>query len=490
MYTADTLSKKPALCLALLACAVLLACAAAIPHHALAATDDHEGTWVTKSKCMYYKNADGKKVKGLTEIDGKAYYFDKKGVQRTGWRKISGVYRYFYIKNGKKGYMAKKTVVNGVKIDKYGAAVDNKTATKELKLMVAAQKRCDKITKPKNSVNTKLEKCFRYIWKDCRERGSYAFSSEKGWHRKFAWDIFDTKSGSCDSLAIGFVYLANAAGAKKCWVVSSGGHTWGEINGEVYDPEMAKQTGSWRYFAFPYSASGSGGSPGYARARTYYVKITRTKVWSKAKASVSKAEKASRKNGWVTKSGKRYYYQFGKKLKKQWLVKKGKTYYLNKKGVAATASAKIDGTYYVFSKKGVLQVGTKTRRVEVMGKTYRVNKKGKAVKGWDSSKTHKYLKTGEMLTDACWSSDKLWIFSSKGVYDSAATKKLRALCKSGSDATELLKELGKPKKRKTADTCRPGYLGGSEVTYTYKNIVVRTYCGETGPEYLNYIEAR
>lgn len=41
-----------------------------------------------------YYNAKGKKAKGIVTVKGKKYYFDSKGVLRTGWRKINKKY-YF-----------------------------------------------------------------------------------------------------------------------------------------------------------------------------------------------------------------------------------------------------------------------------------------------------------------------------------------------------------------------------------------------------------
>ena len=62
-----------------------------------------------------------------------------------------------------------------------------------------------------------------------------------------------------------------STGYKSCRAVSSGGHGWAEIDGDVYDVEWTRVTG-YRYFAFPYSKSGSG-APAYASNRTYVVQI-------------------------------------------------------------------------------------------------------------------------------------------------------------------------------------------------------------------------
>ena len=66
-----------------------------------------------KKVCFYYQK--GKKIKDrwLT-LDGKTYYFDKKGHQVTGWQygSSSSVRRYFYPRLGPKGYMAKGFVTD------------------------------------------------------------------------------------------------------------------------------------------------------------------------------------------------------------------------------------------------------------------------------------------------------------------------------------------------------------------------------------------
>lgn len=462
--------------------ALCAACMLAVqPAWALSADtvpDAPAGKWVKTSQTMRYK-AKGSYLKGAAKIKGKVYYFDKKGVQRTGWRKVGDDYHFFKIANGASGYMVTSKVVNGVKLDKHGVALENKTTRAELKLMVAAQKRCDKIVKPLQSQSAKLRDCFVWVWKSCRERGSYSFSVYSGWHRKFAWDIFNTKSGSCDSLAIGYAYLANACGAKSVRIEASGGHTWAKVNGLVCDPEQAKQGRGW----YVYMNSGLYGSAGI-----YKVNLApRTKVWSNAKPY--KKSKSKHADGWVKKNGKRYCYSNGKKLKKTWLTSNNKRYYLTATGAAATGSVKIAGTYYVFSSKGVLQTGTKTREVKVDGTVYRVSKKGTALKGWTSGKKRLYLANGALATGARLINGKLQLFSAKGVYKAEKSKTMRKLCVEGADATKLIAALGTPVKRDVVDTCRIDFEGGSEITYTYKNLRIYTYCAPDGPELFNYIEA-
>lgn len=61
-------------------------------------------------------------------------------------------------------------------------------------------------------------------------------------------------------------------------------------------------------------------------------------------------------NGWVEKSGKKYYYKNGILLKNQWLNLSGKYYYLNSDGSMATGWKKVSGKDYYMDKNGVRQV--------------------------------------------------------------------------------------------------------------------------------------
>ena len=91
-----------------------------------------KNAWVKKSGKTYYYNAKGQKAKGLKEIKGKYYFFDKQGVlYKNGWKTIKGNKYYFSKKNGaastgaakigKKKYLfTKKGRLCGTGIQKYG----------------------------------------------------------------------------------------------------------------------------------------------------------------------------------------------------------------------------------------------------------------------------------------------------------------------------------------------------------------------------------
>lgn len=93
--------------LALLFCLCLV-----MPGKADAASADG---W-TKKSGNYYYYLQGKKVKGLQEIEGKTYYFDSKGIRQSGWQKIKGQWRYFK----KNGVMARNRSIGRRVIDENG----------------------------------------------------------------------------------------------------------------------------------------------------------------------------------------------------------------------------------------------------------------------------------------------------------------------------------------------------------------------------------
>ena len=75
------------------------------------------------------------------------------------------------------------------------------------------------------------------------------------------------------SFASAFAYLANAVGF-EAKVISSGGHGWAEIKGEVCDPNWAKGTGHIeRYYRMSYDLSGVDGRPYYRGNRAYVITI-------------------------------------------------------------------------------------------------------------------------------------------------------------------------------------------------------------------------
>lgn len=232
---------------------------------------EEKAVWKAEGQRVYCY-VGGKKQKGLVEIGGRRYYFDKKGVQRTGWRKIGGAYYYFRPGQKAAGCMATSCVVNGVRLKASGRAALNSQARAELAIHVKASAFVDKYTKPAQTKREKLKACFLVLKNKYSIHAYRGFSTKPGWYRAFALDIFNKKAGTCHSYACAFAYIANAVGYKNCKIVSSGGHSWAEINGKVYDPDWTKVTRRL-LFAVPYSDSGKGGLPRYKSSRAYMVTI-------------------------------------------------------------------------------------------------------------------------------------------------------------------------------------------------------------------------
>lgn len=159
------------------------------------------------------------------------------------------------------------------------------------------------------------------------------------------------------------------------------------------------------------------------------------------------------------KGGKYRCYQNGKPVKNQWMTIRNKKYYFGKNGDAATLSAKIDGAYYVFNTKGVLQQPSSTSVLTIGKKKYQVTPKGKAKPGWSEDKKQYFDKSGEILTGTQVIKEEFYAFSSNGNYDKSRTEKLRDAAKYEKNITTLRKLIGKPLKT--------NYYEGS--CYMYKN---------------------
>ena len=310
--------------------------------HADAASPSVE--WIEKASQVYCK-VDGVTQKdGLKTIGSKTYLFDKKGRQLTGWHKVGKDYRFFTVAAKAKGAMVSGKVVNGVKLDKSGRATLTSETRAELKVLVKATDFVEQHTKATWSQQKKLRTCFNLLRDKYSERTFRSFSAKSGWNRSFALDIFTKKSGNCHSYAAAFAYIANAIGCKTCKVVSSGGHSWAEVNGNVYDPEWAKHC-KVDLFAFPYSKSGWGGSPRYKSARKYVVTVApRTKALGTG-TSKAASNRFAGKRGLVKLDGARYFVKNGKAITRQWQTIKGAKYYF-------TGTAVVGEKFFAFSAKG------------------------------------------------------------------------------------------------------------------------------------------
>lgn len=235
---------------------------------------NHKPGWVMdKNGRVYYYDEDGKKVtQQQKQIGNKYYYFDKKGRQHVGWMEYKGHYYYYNIAAKKKGYLICNKTINGIKLNAKGFAVNNKD---KARLLARANKIVFSITNFKMSQKKKNKVCFLYIRNKTDWRNISGFRRNlKNWDQFYASYAIYKGYGDCYTGGCGFAYLATAAGAKKVYAVSSGGHGWAEINGRFYDPNWSWATKNVnKYFNVPKSLSGTGGRPSWAKNRAYVKRI-------------------------------------------------------------------------------------------------------------------------------------------------------------------------------------------------------------------------
>ncbi len=247
----------------------------------------------------YYKN--GKAVTGMVKIDGKyyyfgkkgnkktqywytdkkgrRYYFDKKGVRVTGIKKISGNY-YYFRSNGVQltsdktvgkyqyyvdisGYLEgyTKTLKSG-KVRYYNPN-GKKMSSKEKRIFQTTQyakKVVRDVTTEDMTQAQKLEKCFRWVISKPYRLYTHHTST---WYCDYAEDHFLRGSGDCRADGSAMAFLAKALGYKNVYVCMDSsenppetGHCWCEIDGLVYDPLFAKSKSFSKYFGTSYSTAG------------------------------------------------------------------------------------------------------------------------------------------------------------------------------------------------------------------------------------------
>lgn len=459
---------RAAAALAIAVLALVAACLCAMPRAAYAASVDSSQPGVIKQGDKYYYiTPSGNKKTGTFKAGGWTYYADSKGVIEA--RKKGSAYYYN----------------NGVRM----TAAD----TKDYKAYTAAKKWVKKLTKKSDSKATKRYKCFRWLMKQPTVIHRHWSYQREAWPAVYAMDHFKRIGGDCQSYAAAFAYMAAAIGYKNTYACTDtktepgGGHSWAMIGKAVYDPMFASRS----FSTFYNSTHG-----------TYQINPT-TRVLlpmfnpkhAKGSAKSSSSTAKSHKTKLVKKKGKLKYYVNGKLVKNRWVSIGSKTYYFGGNGVAAVGSKKIKfagkKAYYVFSSKGVLQTGKKTRDVRVDGVRYRVSKSGKAkpgkvkeAKGW-----RYYQENGAAASGLCFYKGKLsWFDKKTGYYNSDKTKKVRKAAKADADITPLLKIAGKGTVTKYPDSCLclPDQTG-TDVQHSYALVDIQTFVDdETGAELFVY----
>lgn len=219
-------------------------------------TEQTEGKLVTKKGNTYYEYADGTKAKKtFVEIQGKTYYFGKKGVMQKGWMKKGKGYIYF---DRSTGVQKKDKEIDGIKLDKKGQAKKSSYNNEKIKTMLKANSIMNKVTKPTDTKEQKLKKVFDWVLKHQykRHRIFAKVRSEKGWEMTFANDIYGVGTGCCVSEACALAFLAHECGYKDVYVCDDTGHAWVEINGHVYDTLFAEAKSYKKYYNSTYKTAG------------------------------------------------------------------------------------------------------------------------------------------------------------------------------------------------------------------------------------------
>ena len=230
------------------------------------------GWYMSKKGRVYYYDENGDKVtKKNMQIGKKYYYFDEKGMQHVGWIKYKGRYYYYNIAPKKKGYRVCSKTINGIKLDSKGRAVNNKD---KARILAEANTIVFSITNFKMNQKKKNRACFMYIRDKMQWRNLTGFKSVKNWDRYYASYAILKGYGDCYSGGCGFAYLATAAGAKKVYAASSGGHGWAVIGDRYYDPNWSWISKSVdKCFAVPKSRCGYGGTPNWAKNGKYINRV-------------------------------------------------------------------------------------------------------------------------------------------------------------------------------------------------------------------------
>lgn len=214
---------------------------------------DKGGTYVLSTKQFQYMC---RKIanKFITE-SGKTYYIDGDGQAVCGWRKIGESYYYFDRENGK---MATKCTVDGVQLTIGGQAVATNFNVQKIQTMIKARNIVLQVTNPSDTLDQKIEKCFRWIFQFPYKqyRRLNPIYRQAGWEVTFANDIFDTHQGCCVSEASATAFLFHECGCETVYVATDTGHAWVELNGRVYDPLFAEARGFSNYYNRSYVGYG------------------------------------------------------------------------------------------------------------------------------------------------------------------------------------------------------------------------------------------
>jgi glucan-binding YG repeat protein len=463
-------------------------------------------SWKTVDGHRYYFGADGDAAVGSVRIGRARWVFGSRGrlltsrhgrVARVGSRvylvgaeghpaKRGWHYRggRLYRVESPSGACMTSGAYDGIRFTPTGAAKDNAAS----RCKIAIHKKIARLCKSSWSRGHKLKRLFA----NCVSGRAFVpnkFPKKygcKGWIQAHALATVNARGANCFGCACLFAMYAHELGYKnvvlhEIWhmhaYVTVGKKRWDNMAGH---PSMSSAK-AWKI------KSWSSTSP-----ETGYSTTTARKKFAKKNAKAAK-----KRTGLKKVKGSWYYYRSGKKVKNSWRKVKGHWYFLKKSGKAAVGPCKVTkshksikkGTWCVFGAKAHLLSGKKTRVVSVRGVKYRVAKSGAASAGWSADHTMLYLKTGELATGVRLIGDKLYAFSSAGVYNGDLTEELRAAAVEEQDASGLLELLGKPSKT-ISGIANCSNIPGEAIVYRYAHIEVSVVKSSDGVRYLLSVSKR
>ena len=255
-----------------------------------ATTAAKTGWRIAEGKAYYY-GADGRPYTGSHTIEGTAYQFEEdgallegwvtqdsaryycsQGVLVKGWREIQGILRYFY----EDGRMACGTTVDGVAIDKEGAAATTVSDTK-----TPATAPPPSATKPPVHPTKELEQRLdeilnqygrtpKNIYDYVHDHYTYKWAAEKSLEEN-ALHLLDYGTGSCYNFAsltyllfqrAGYdVYYVTGLGWQHgtyhCWILANFDGGWYYVDSlyvrsaKMTAAEMEKKGYQWDKDAYP-----------------------------------------------------------------------------------------------------------------------------------------------------------------------------------------------------------------------------------------------
>ncbi len=201
-----------------------------------------EGKIKKKNGELFFKNKDGVIVKEkFFTYKKNVYRAEKSGVLSRGWRTVLGHYYFFDRKTGKMLFNKKS---DGIKIKKNGIAKETDYSVSKIKTLITARKIMNSVSKPTESREDRLYKCFKWVealgYNRYRTYEEAKVSNPEDWEIVFANDCFENHMGCCVSFSAALAFFAKECGYDPVKVCCDTAHAWTDIEGRLYDPLFAE----------------------------------------------------------------------------------------------------------------------------------------------------------------------------------------------------------------------------------------------------------